>query len=79
MPLDALSLCARTDAQLVVPCEASVAKTFKVFFLYLSGSEHCQWLPLNVFLHLFLFLFRFSQGLPCPVSVDQTSVKRDLL
>ena len=33
MPLDALSLCARTDAQLVVPCEASVAKTFKVFII----------------------------------------------
>jgi len=32
VPLEPLSLCARTDAQLVVPCEASVAKTFKVFF-----------------------------------------------
>ena len=31
VPLEPLSLCARTDAQLVVPCEASVAKTFKVF------------------------------------------------
>ncbi len=30
VPLEPLSLCARTDAQLVVPCEASVAKTFKV-------------------------------------------------
>eukprot|EP00802_Teleaulax_amphioxeia_P005029 Tamp_05033.p3 GENE.Tamp_05033~~Tamp_05033.p3 ORF type:complete len:328 (-),score=103.38 Tamp_05033:1878-2861(-) len=29
VPLEPLSLCARTDAQLVVPCEASVAKTFK--------------------------------------------------
>jgi len=28
-PLEPRTLCARTDAQLVVPCEASVAKTFK--------------------------------------------------
>ncbi len=34
MRLDAMSLCARTDAQLVVPCEASVAKTFKVIIVY---------------------------------------------